>query len=164
MSVALYIGLSTSGLIKSGKSFVESAALFSPLAVIVVMMIMARYVAPLGVRCLAVSVFRVVWSRVLSCMLRFGLAVSSSCASGALVLPVHVAWHRHTLFATQDKRSSERRRHVTSEAGGRRRHRHTRYATQEKRSNEQRRHVTSEAKGPTAPQPHAVCDAREAKQ
>ena len=38
----------------------ESAALFSPLAVIVVMMVIARYVAPLGVRRLVVSLFRVV--------------------------------------------------------------------------------------------------------
>ena len=38
------------------------------------------------------------------------------------------------------------------------------FATQEKRSNERRRLVTSEAKGPTAPQAHAVCNAREAKQ
>ena len=38
------------------------------------------------------------------------------------------------------------------------------FATQEKRSNERRRLVTSEAKGPTAPQAHAVCNTREAKQ
>ena len=48
--------------------------------------------------------------------------------------------------------------------GDRRRHRHTPFATQEKRSNERRRHVTSEAKGPTAPRAHAVCNAREAAQ
>ena len=34
----------------------------------------------------------------------------------------------------------------------------------EKRSNERRCLVTSEAKGPTAPQAHVVCNAREAKQ
>ena len=37
------------------------------------------------------------------------------------------------------------------------------FATQEKRSNERRRLVTSEAKGPTAPQAHVVCNTREAK-
>ena len=46
----------------------------------------------------------------------------------------------------------------------RRCHRHTPFATQEKRGNERRRHVTSEAKGPTAQQAHVVCNAREAKQ
>ena len=51
-----------------------------------------------------------------------------------------------------------------SSVGDRRRHRHPSFATQEKRSNERRRHVTSEAKGPTAPQAHVACYAREAKQ
>ena len=32
------------------------------------------------------------------------------------------------------------------------------------RKTQRRRNVTSEAKGPTAPQTHAVCNAREAKQ
>ena len=52
----------------------------------------ARYGAPLGVRRPGVPVFRFAWARVLSCVLGFGPAVSSSCASGALVLLVLVAW------------------------------------------------------------------------
>ena len=40
----------------------------------------------------------------------------------------------------------------------------TPFATQEKRSNERRRPATSEAKEPTAPQARAVCNAQEAKQ
>jgi len=53
---------------------------------------------------------------------------------------------------------------VTSEAKGPTAPQAHTFATQEKRSNERRHHVTSEAKGPTAPQAHAVCNAREAKQ
>ena len=66
-------------------------------------------------------------------------------------------------IATHEKRSNERRRHVTSEAKGPMAQKARAFATQEKRSNMRRRRVTSEAKGPKAPQAHAVCIAKEAK-